>query len=96
MFPTVPGAARYATGMADSADELVTEFCALWADPDPAQLASCVSDDGIYHNMPMPPTQARPRFRSSSGLHGDVRRHRFLVAPGRVADGDLGVPNERN
>ena len=49
--------------MAHSADQLVTEFCARWADPDPAQLAEYFTEDGIYHNMPMPPSQGRAAIR---------------------------------
>jgi limonene-1,2-epoxide hydrolase len=41
--------------MTRSADELVTEFCGLWANPDPEELA----EDAVYHNIPMQPVQGR-------------------------------------
>ncbi|ANZ25749.1 limonene-1,2-epoxide hydrolase [Rhodococcus sp. WB1] len=40
-------------------DELVTEFCRRWADPDPAVLASYFTDDAVYHNIPMEPVRGR-------------------------------------
>ncbi|KOS55590.1 limonene-1,2-epoxide hydrolase family protein [Rhodococcus rhodochrous] len=40
-------------------DELVTEFCRSWADPDPAVLASYFTDDAVYHNIPMEPVRGR-------------------------------------
>ena len=43
--------------MTRSADELVTEFCKLWASPNPEELASYFTDDAIYHNIPMDPVQ---------------------------------------
>ncbi|HKP41454.1 limonene-1,2-epoxide hydrolase family protein [Mycobacterium sp.] len=43
--------------MTRSADELVTEFCKLWASPNPEEMASYFTDDAIYHNIPMDPVQ---------------------------------------
>ncbi|NLV79442.1 MAG: SnoaL-like domain-containing protein [Rhodococcus sp.] len=40
-------------------DQLVTEFCAKWADPDPVELASYFTDDAVYHNIPMDPVRGR-------------------------------------
>ena len=39
--------------MARSPEETVTEFCAKWSAPDPAELASYFTEDGVYHNIPM-------------------------------------------
>lgn len=80
--------------MADSADELVTEFCALWADPDPAQLASFFTDDGIYHNMPMPPTQGPAAIQEFIAGFTAMCDGIDFVVHRQVADGDL-VFNER-
>ncbi|ORB28133.1 limonene-1,2-epoxide hydrolase family protein [Mycolicibacterium parafortuitum] len=39
--------------MTPSPDDVVTEFCAKWSTPDPAELASYFTEDGVYHNIPM-------------------------------------------
>ena len=39
--------------MTRSPEETVTEFCAKWSAPDPAELASYFTEDGVYHNIPM-------------------------------------------
>ena len=49
--------------MTRSADELVTEFCKLWASPDPEQLAGYFAEDAIYHNIPMDPVQGREAIK---------------------------------
>lgn len=80
--------------MSHSAEQLVTEFCAQWADPDPARLAEYFTEDGIYHNMPMPAVQGRAAIAEfiagfTAMLDGiDFNVHR------QVCNGDL-VLNER-
>jgi limonene-1,2-epoxide hydrolase len=80
--------------MTQAADELVTEFCKLWANPDPDQIASYFADDGIYHNIPMPPAEGREAIREFldvmlAGFDGiDFQVHRQL------SDGSV-VMNER-
>lgn len=39
--------------MEHSPDAVVTEFCAMWAHPDPQALAAYFTEEGVYHNMPM-------------------------------------------
>ena len=39
--------------MTRSPDDVVTEFCAKWATPDPAELSAYFTEDGVYHNIPM-------------------------------------------
>ncbi|MFN8226824.1 MAG: limonene-1,2-epoxide hydrolase family protein [Mycobacterium sp.] len=80
--------------MAHSADQLVTEFCARWADPDPAQLAEYFTEDGIYHNMPMPPSQGRAAIREFIAGFTAMCDGIDFVVHRQVADGDL-VFNER-
>jgi limonene-1,2-epoxide hydrolase len=81
-------------GMTRSADELVTEFCKLWASPDPEQLAGYFTDDAIYHNIPMDPVQGREAIKVfiagfTAAFDGiDFQVHR------QVSDGNL-VMNER-
>ncbi|PRC43683.1 limonene-1,2-epoxide hydrolase [Mycobacterium sp. ITM-2017-0098] len=45
--------------MTHSPDDVVTEFCAKWANPDPAGLAAHFTEDGVYHNIPMQPVVGR-------------------------------------
>ena len=75
--------------MPDSADELVTEFCAAWAGLDPALLARYFADDGIYHNMPMAPVQGRADIQAS--LAGFIKLcdgidFVVVMAPGTIPD----------
>jgi limonene-1,2-epoxide hydrolase len=69
---------------AADADALVTEFCKLWATPDPDQIASYFTDDGVYHNIPMPPAEGREAIREFldvmlNGFDGiDFQVHRQL------------------
>jgi limonene-1,2-epoxide hydrolase len=86
--------AEFYQGMTRSADELVTEFCKLWASPDPEQLAGYFTDDAIYHNIPMDPVQGREAIKVfiagfTAAFDGiDFQVHR------QVSDGNL-VMNER-
>ncbi|HTY34389.1 nuclear transport factor 2 family protein [Mycobacterium sp.] len=80
--------------MTRSADELVTEFCKLWASPDPDELAGYFTEDAVYHNIPMQPLQGRQAIRDFiagflAGFDGiDFNVHR------QISDGAL-VMNER-
>ena len=49
--------------MTQTADDVVTEFCKLWANPDPEELASYFTDDAVYHNIPMPPAEGREAIK---------------------------------
>ncbi|MGX9787978.1 nuclear transport factor 2 family protein [Mycobacterium sp. MMS18-G62] len=80
--------------MTRSADELVTEFCTLWAAPDPDELADYFTDDAVYHNIPMDPVQGRGAIKefiagflaAFDGIDFNVHR--------QVSDGAV-VMNER-
>ena len=80
--------------MTRSADELVTEFCKLWASPNPDELASYFTEDAVYHNIPMDPVQGRQAIKefiagflaAFDGIDFNVHR--------QVSDGTL-VMNER-
>jgi limonene-1,2-epoxide hydrolase len=81
-------------GMTRSADELVTEFCKLWASPNPDELAGYFTEDAVYHNIPMEPVRGREAIRefiagflaAFDGIDFEVHR--------QVSDGAL-VMNER-
>lgn len=80
--------------MTRSADELVTEFCARWATPDPDELAGYFTEDAVYQNMPMQPVQGRQAIKefiagflaAFDGIDFNVHR--------QASDGTL-VMNER-
>ena len=80
--------------MTRSADQLVTEFCQLWAAPDPQRLAEYFTEDATYHNIPMAPVHGREAIREFiagflAAFDGiDFKVHRQL------SDGQL-VMNER-
>jgi len=80
--------------MTSSADELVSEFCVLWATPDVEKLAAYFTEDAVYHNIPMQPLHGRTAIREfiegfTVALDGiDFRIHRQL------SNGPL-VMNER-
>jgi limonene-1,2-epoxide hydrolase len=73
---------------------VVTEFCKLWADPDPEQILSQFTDDAVYHNIPMPPAEGKEAIKGFlammlDGFDGiDFQVHRQL------SQGDV-VMNER-
>jgi limonene-1,2-epoxide hydrolase len=80
--------------MTRSPDELVTEFCKLWASPDPDQLADYFTEDAVYHNIPMEPVAGRKAIKQfiagfTAGFDGiDFQVHR------QISDGNV-VMNER-
>lgn len=77
-----------------SADAVVTEFCKLWSDPDPEKLADWFTEDGIYHNIPMPPAVGRAAITEFiAGFTGAVDGIDFQVHR-QVATGNV-VMNER-
>ena len=49
--------------MTTDPDQLVTEFCALWANPDLEQILSYFTDDAVYHNIPMPAAEGLAAIR---------------------------------
>jgi limonene-1,2-epoxide hydrolase len=80
--------------MTRSADDLVTEFCKLWASPNPDELAAYFTEDAVYHNIPMEPVQGREAIKefiagfvaAFGGIDFNVHR--------QVSDGTV-VMNER-
>ena len=80
--------------MTRTPDELVTEFCTLWATPDVEQLTGFFAEDAIYHNIPLEAIHGRAAIKEfltgfATGYDGiDFLVHRQLSA------GNL-VMNER-
>lgn len=76
--------------MTRSPVDVVTEFCAKWNKPDPAELAEYFTEDGVYHNIPMAPVTGREAIRASiadmtAGFDGiDFQIHRHVDADGVV------------
>jgi limonene-1,2-epoxide hydrolase len=57
-----------------TAEALVREFCDAWSKRDADLLTDYFTEDGVYHNMPLPP------------LHGKAAIREFLV--GFLADAE--------
>ena len=80
--------------MTPSPTDVVTEFCKLWASPDPDQLAGYFTENAVYHNIPMDPVTGREAIKQfiagfTAAFDGiDFRIHR------QIGDGNL-VMNER-
>ena len=82
--------------MTRSPDDIVTEFCAKWANPDPDELAGYFTEEAVYHNIPMDPVVGRTAIRDFiAGFTADFDGIDFLVHR-QVTDADSGVVmNER-
>ncbi|KWX68172.1 limonene-1,2-epoxide hydrolase family protein [Mycobacterium sp. NAZ190054] len=50
--------------MTRTPDDVVTEFCARWAETDPESLAAYFTEDGVYHNIPMDPAVGREAIKA--------------------------------
>jgi len=74
--------------------ELVTEFCALWANPDLETILSYFTEDAVYHNIPMAPAEGLPEIRDLLPMMLDGMEGIDFVVHRQVADGNL-VMNER-
>ena len=77
-----------------AAADLITEFCALWADPDPAVIAGYFTEDAVYHNIPMRPLEGRDEIRTFlEGFLATFEGIDFLIH--RQVERDGVVMNER-
>ena len=74
--------------------ELVTEFCALWANPDLETILSYFTEDAVYHNIPMAPAEGLPAIRDLLPMMLDGMEGIDFVVHRQVADGNV-VMNER-
>ena len=45
-------------------DELVSAFCAAWANGDADELMAYFTDDAVYHNVPMDPLEGAEAIRA--------------------------------
>jgi limonene-1,2-epoxide hydrolase len=80
--------------MGTDADALVREFCAAWVRMDPDELAEYFTDDGVYHNIPLPPMEGKQAIREGlAGMKGMISSVRFDIHR-QISAGDL-VMNER-
>lgn len=89
-------------------NELVSQFCAAWANGDADELMEFFTEDAVYHNVPMDPLEGAETIRgflegffASSG--GVVFETHLQVAGGNVvmnertdfinnADGQMALP----
>lgn len=74
--------------------ELVTEFCALWANPDLERILSYFTEDAVYHNIPMAPADGKAAIRELLPVMLDGMEGIDFVVHRQVAQGNL-VMNER-
>lgn len=80
--------------MTQSADAVVTEFCALWSAPDIDQIVDWFTEDAVYHNIPMPPAVGHDAIREFiAGFVAAFDGIDFTVHR-QLAQGDV-VMNER-
>jgi len=80
--------------MTRSPEDVVTEFCARWTDPNPDELAEYFTEDGVYHNIPMDPVTGRATISAFiAEFTGMVDGIEFRVHR-QVSNGNL-VFNER-
>ncbi|MDF3310147.1 nuclear transport factor 2 family protein [Rhodococcus sp. T2V] len=85
-------------------DQLVTQFCAEWIEPDPAKIAEYFAEDAVYHNIPMEPVIGRDAIREfvagfTAAFGGiDFRVHRQVTDGGQSPNAEESsgvVMNER-
>ncbi|MFE5704735.1 limonene-1,2-epoxide hydrolase [Rhodococcus sp. ACS1] len=85
-------------------DQLVTQFCAEWIEPDPAKIAEYFAEDAVYHNIPMEPVTGRDAIREfiagfTAAFGGiDFRVHRQVTDGGQSPNAEESsgvVMNER-
>lgn len=75
--------------MASEAEQVVRDFCAAWVRRDIDELLGYLSDDAVYHNMPIDPVRGHEAIRAmfaffvtpSESIEFDVRH---LAASGDV------------
>ncbi|MGE2730146.1 limonene-1,2-epoxide hydrolase family protein [Mycolicibacterium vaccae] len=53
--------------MTPKPEDIVTEFCAKWSNPDPEELAGFFTEDAVYHNIPMEPSVGRDAIKAFIG-----------------------------
>jgi limonene-1,2-epoxide hydrolase len=66
--------------MADSALDVVQQFCAAWAKGDLDVIVGSFTDDAVYHNIPLDPVTGRDAIRTFiEGFTGGVDSLEFQV-----------------
>ncbi len=50
--------------MAEDNVEIVRRFCQAFSRRDPDEILGYMTEDAVYHNMPMPPVQGKAAIRS--------------------------------
>jgi limonene-1,2-epoxide hydrolase len=74
--------------------ELVTDFCRLWASPDPTEMASYFTDGAIYQSIPMDSIHGREAIRDFIAGYTAAYGGVDFIVHRQVSDGNL-VMNER-
>jgi limonene-1,2-epoxide hydrolase len=78
----------------DEPIEIVTSFCAAWAEVDVDKIVGFLSEDAVYHNIPLDPVTGRDAIRATiAGFTAGVDRVEFEIRNTAV-NGNV-VLNER-
>jgi limonene-1,2-epoxide hydrolase len=74
--------------------EIVTSFCAAWAEVDVDKIVAFLSEDAVYHNIPLDPATGRDAIRAMiAGFTTGVDRIEFEIR--NIAVNGNVVLNER-
>ena len=74
--------------------EIVTSFCAAWAEVDVDKIVAFLSEDAVYHNIPLDPATGRDAIKAMiAGFTAGVDRIEFEIR--NVAVNGNVVLNER-
>jgi limonene-1,2-epoxide hydrolase len=74
-------------------DTMIREFFGAWERRDADHVASCFTEDGIYHNIPMEPLVGKTAIREFLAQRADVAPP-LIEIHHQVVSGDI-VRNER-
>jgi limonene-1,2-epoxide hydrolase len=79
-----------------AAVEIVAQMIAGWEALDANAVAACFTEDGVWHNMPYPPTSGRENIRAAvAGFLGSMTSAEFRIHhQGEISPGV--VVNERS
>jgi len=74
--------------------EIVCRFCEAFGRRDPDELLEFFTEDGVYHNMPMPPVQGKAAIRTVLDMFLKPSESvEFVIL--KIAEGDGAVLTER-
>ena len=72
----------------------MTEFCALWSDPDPETIAGYFAEDAVYTNIPQEPMRGRAAIKQFLLGMAEVLNGIDFIIHRQISDGNV-VMTER-